>query len=56
MSKFEQRSALLDIVAFTKCHNLSLCLHRRKSVEMGQKLDFRALFDEIYMKIEAIGA
>ena len=48
MSQSEPKSALYEIVDFKKCHNLSLCLYRRKSEEMGQKLDFRALFSEIY--------
>ena len=52
MTKFEQKSALYEIVAFKKCPNLSLCLYRRKLEEMGQKLDFRAFCSEIYMKIE----
>ena len=56
MSQSEPKSALYEIVDFKKCHYLSLCLYRRKSGEMGQKLDFRALFSEIYIKIEVFSS
>ena len=47
VSIIDPKSALYEIVDLEKCHNLSLCLYRRKSEEMGQKLDFRALLSEI---------
>ena len=37
---------------FFQKHQLGIGLPGRKWAEIGQKLDFRALFSEIYMKIE----
>ena len=47
MSQFEPKSALYEIVAFKKSHNLSLSLYRRKSEEIGQKWILEPLFSEI---------
>ena len=37
---------------FYQKHQLDIGLPVRKWAEIGQKLDFRALFSEIYIKIE----
>ena len=37
---------------FFQKHQLGIGLLGRKWAKIGQKLDFRALFSEIYMKIE----
>ena len=39
-------------VGFFQKNQLGIGLPGRKWAEMGQKWDFRALFSEIYMKIE----
>jgi hypothetical protein len=49
MSKFEQKSALYEKLCFFKRINLALVLCGAVA-EIGQKWDFRALFNEIYMK------
>ena len=41
---------------FFQKHQLGIGLHGRKWAEIGQKLDFRALFSEIYMKIEVFSS
>ena len=41
-------------VAFFQKKSLGIGLPGRKWAEIGQKWDFRALFSEIYMKIEVV--
>ena len=36
--------------------NVVIIKHRSKFAEVGQKMDFRALFSEIYMKIEVFSS
>ena len=42
---------MIEVVFFKK-NQLGIGLPGRKWTEIGQKWDFRALFSEIYMKIE----
>ena len=54
MSKFEQKSALYDIVAFKNaatCHYVYVYWQK-----LGKKWDFRAFFSEILRKIEVFSS
>ena len=56
MTQFDPKSALYEKLRFFQKNQLGIGPMWRKVAEIGQKWDFIALFNELYMKMEVFSS